>query len=123
MARLTIQDPRQSVPPEGYIFTTLSELQKSHHNIWWQNKHEPGDWSIKTEPKFAIGDRAELIQTPHGNILWDSIPLLDQATVDRTNSLGGLEAITVSHPHYSTIWADWSRTFQYPVYPDAPEKD
>lgn len=69
MARLTTQDTRQSLPPEGQIFTTLFELQKNHHNIWWQDKHEPRVWSVQTEPIFAIGNSAELIQTLHGNIL------------------------------------------------------
>ena len=32
---------------------------------------------------FAIGERAELIQTNGGNILWDLIPFLDQETVDK----------------------------------------
>lgn len=32
--------------------------------------------------QFAIGNRAELIRTPGGNVLWDLIPFLDQATVD-----------------------------------------
>nr|POE78444.1 uncharacterized protein ymae [Quercus suber] len=66
--------------------------------------------------KFAIGQRAELLQTPAGNILMDLIAFLDQATVDKINSLGGLRAIVISHPHYYTTWADWSRTFQCPVY-------
>lgn len=33
--------------------------------------------------KFAIGERAELIITPSGNVLWDLIPFLDQETVDK----------------------------------------
>ena len=30
--------------------------------------------------------------------------------------MGGLEAIIISHPHYYSTWADWSRTFNCPVY-------
>ena len=33
--------------------------------------------------QFAIGERAELIITAGGNILWDLIPFLDQETVDK----------------------------------------
>lgn len=37
--------------------------------------------------KFAIGQRAILIQTPSGNVLWDCITLLDQETVDKVIQL------------------------------------
>ena len=100
-------DPRQYVPATGQVFTTLLELSSHHRNIWWQDKHKPNVWSIRTEPKFAIGNRAELIQTPAGNILWDLIPFIDQNTVDMIHSLGGLQAIVISHPHYYSTWADW----------------
>ena len=38
---------------------------------------------IATEPSFGIGQRACLLQTPHGNVLWDLIAYLDQETVDK----------------------------------------
>lgn len=37
-------------------------------------------------------------------------------------SLGGLAAIVISHPHYYTTWADWSRTFKCPVYVGEPDR-
>lgn len=58
-----------------------------------------------------------LIQTSAGNILWDLIPLLDRDTVDKINSLGGLQAIVISHPHYYSTYVDWSRTFCCPPIP------
>lgn len=91
--------------------------------MWWQDKHENRIWFVETKPSFAIGERAELIQTDHGNILWDLVPYLDQPTVDKISSLGGLKAIVISHPHYYSTWADWSRTFQCPVYVGAPDKE
>ncbi|KAM0719919.1 hypothetical protein Q7P37_004054 [Cladosporium fusiforme] len=116
-------DPRQFVPPEGQTFTTLRDLKaEGQHNIWWQEKTNPNIWFFQTEPHFAIGERAILIQTPTGNILWDLIPLLDQETVERINSFGGLEAIVISHPHYYSTWADWSRTFSCPVYVGKPDE-
>lgn len=36
--------------------------------------------------KFAIGQRAILLLTPHGNVLWDCITYLDQETVDKVIS-------------------------------------
>ena len=38
-------------------------------------QHEESLWGIGTEPKFAIGQRALLVQTKKGNILWDCITL------------------------------------------------
>ena len=38
--------------------------------------------SMWTEPKFAIGQRAILIKTPLGNIMWDCITYLDKETTD-----------------------------------------
>jgi glyoxylase-like metal-dependent hydrolase (beta-lactamase superfamily II) len=32
------------------------------------------------------------------------------------NELGGLKMIVISHPHFYTTWADWSATFNCPVY-------
>ena len=116
-------DPRQYVPATGQVFITLLELSSHHRNIWWQDKHNHNVWSVRTVPKFAIGNRAELIQTAAGNILWDLIPFLDQATVDTINSLGGLQAIVISHPHYYSTWADWSRTFNCPVYVGGLDKE
>ena len=71
--------------------------------------------------QFAIGERAILIRTPVGNVLWDLIPFLDQETVDKIVEMGGLKAIVISHPHYYSTWSDWSRTFACPVYVGAPD--
>lgn len=81
-----------------------------------QDEVETRMFSIFTEPKFAIGQRCILLQTPSGNVLWDCITYLDQETVDFINSKGGLKAIVISHPHYYTTHLDWANTFDCPVY-------
>ncbi|KAI4277867.1 MAG: hypothetical protein LQ337_001456 [Flavoplaca oasis] len=63
--------------------------------------------------KFAIGQRAMLLETANGNVLWDLITLLDTATI---KSRGGLEAIIISHSHYYTTYCDWAKAFDCPVY-------
>jgi len=73
------EDERQYIPPEGQSWTTLERLRISHHNGFRQ--YEPGLIGIGTQPKFAIGQRALLLCTPEGNILWDCIALIDRATV------------------------------------------
>lgn len=109
------EDERQFIPPEGQSWTTLERLRISHHNAFRQ--YEPGLIGIGTTPKFAIGQRALLLCTPEGNILWDCISLIDDATVTIINGLGGLHAIAISHPHFYTTLVDWSRAFgDVPVY-------
>lgn len=80
------EDERQFIPPEGQSWTTLERLRISHHNGFRQ--YEPGLIGIGTQPKFAIGQRALLLCTPEGNILWDCISLIDDATVTLIKRLG-----------------------------------
>jgi hypothetical protein len=103
------EDERQYIPPEGQSWTTLERLRISHHNGFRQ--YEPGLIGIGTQPKFAIGQRALLLCTPEGNILWDCISLIDDATITLINGLGGLYAIAISHPHFYTTLVEWSRAF------------
>jgi hypothetical protein len=90
------EDERQYVPAQGQQWTTLDELRQDHHNLI--RSQEPGLHGIGTEPSFAIGQRALLLRTSQGNILWDCVSLLDEATVAAVRDLGGLSAIAVSHP-------------------------
>lgn len=103
------EDSRQFVGWEGQQWTTLDAMAGKYRNEIQQE--EEGLFSIQTEEKFAIGQRAYLIQKPEGNVLWDCISLLDEATVGRIQSLGGISAIAISHPHYYATMVDWSRTF------------
>ena len=47
---------------------------------------------IGAEPSFAIGQRLLLAETPEGNVLWDMIPLVDDAAVDAVRSRGEVRA-------------------------------
>jgi len=91
-------------------------MKPAHQNKWQQDPHDPRIWSIWTEPKFAIGQRAFLLKTPAGNIMWDLITLLDANTVEFINSHGGLQAVVISHPHYYTTYVEWAQTFKCPIY-------
>lgn len=116
------EDERQYVNPGGQRWTTLDQLRSSHRNSIQQL--ESGLTGIGTEPCFAIGQRALLIQTQEGNILWDCISLIDDATVQFIQGLGGLRAIAISHPHYYTTLVEWRRAFgQVPVYLHAADKE
>ena len=103
------EDERQFTPPGGQSWTTLERLAVSHLNAFRQ--HEPGLIGVGTQPSFAIGQRALLVCTPNGNILWDCISLIDEATVTLIKGLGGVKAIAISHPHFYTAMVEWSRAF------------
>lgn len=109
-------DPRQYVPPSGQVFTNAKDLRCKHENKIEPCRFDSNVFEIWTEPKFGIGQRACLIRTPNGNVLWDLVALLDQSTVERIAELGGVQCIVISHPHFYTTWADWGATFKCPVY-------
>jgi len=60
----------------------MKSRDPKYHNTFTRDDVDPRIWSIATEPKFGIGQRAMLLQTEHGNVLWDLIALLDEETVD-----------------------------------------
>jgi hypothetical protein len=115
------EDERQYVGWGGQQWTTLKELQRDHENRI--RSEEPGLVGIGTTPKFGIGQRALLVQTEGGNILWDCISLIDDATIEAVRNLGGLSAIAVSHPHYYSSMVEWSRAFgDIPIYLHAADR-
>lgn len=113
-------DERQFVPVNGQRWTTEADLQSDHANKWRQIS--PNVLSIQTEPRFAIGQRAFLITTPDGNILWDCLACLDAATVTLVRKLGGIKAIAISHPHYYTTMQDWASTFDAQIFLHADDR-
>ena len=100
------EDERQFVNPEGQSWTTLDELAREHHNV--VKSLEPGLTGIGTEPKFAIGQRALLVQTSKGNVLWDCVSLIDDATIEAIRALGGISSLAMSHPHLFGSMVEWS---------------
>jgi len=109
------EDDRQYINPNGQQWTTLDALHAGHKNIISQK--EPGLHGLITEPKFAIGERALLVQSPSGNVLWDCMTYVDDATVEAVKQLGGISAIAISHPHFYSTMGEWSRAFGgAPIY-------
>lgn len=100
-------DERQFVRASGQSWTTLEGLRNTHCNKF--RRLAAGLTTIETTPAFGIGQRAILAHTPAGNVLWDCIALIDDATVDVLAGLGGVAAIAISHPHYYTTMVEWSR--------------
>lgn len=114
------EDERQYVPRTGQAWTTPDELGATRTNAW--RRLEAELFEIHTHPHFAIGQRALLIRTPHGNFLWDCIALIDDATVELVKGLGGLAGIAISHPHYYTRCQDWASAFDCPVHLHAADR-
>jgi len=119
--RCTIcDDERQFVPVTGQRWTAKETLHRDYANTWRQIG--PNVLSIQTEPRFAIGQRALLVTTPHGNILWDCVACLDAATVAIVRALGGIHVIAISHPHYYTTMQDWASIFDAKIFLHADDR-
>ena len=115
-------DERQYVGHGGQQWTTLEALRETHQNV--VREEEPQLFGIASEPGFAIGQRALLIQSPAGNVLWDCISLIDNATVASVRALGGISAIAISHPHFHASMIEWSRAFDgAPIYVHAVHRN
>ena len=100
-------DERQFLKYGGQAWTTLDELRSGHDNVL--RSLEPGLTSITTEPSFAIGQNPLVVQSRSGNVLWDCVSLVDDATIQSIQALGGLSAIAISHPHFYDSMVEWSR--------------
>src|SRR5688500_11096576 len=100
------EDDRQYVNQHGQQWTSLAQLKQKHTNVF--DEVEAGLIGIRSEPGFAIGQQAYLIQNDAGNVLWDCISLLDDETVTRVRQLGGISAIAISHPHFFSSMIEWS---------------
>lgn len=107
-------EERQYVPESGQSWTNPKTLSLNHKN----KIVELNDclFEIVITPTFAIGQRAFLVISESGNILWDCIPLLDEETNAFINSKGGLKAVCFSHPHYYSNMNNWAETFNCPIY-------
>lgn len=109
------EDDRQYVGWDGQRWTSLAELRAGEYRARIEDEG-PDVVGVGIRPSFAIGQRALLLRTGQGNILWDCVPYLDDEMVARINGLGGIDAIAISHPHYYSTIVEWGRAFGAPVY-------
>jgi len=115
------EDERQFLGLHGQNWTTLERLRRAHHNVF--HRYEEGMFGIGTSPFFAIGQRALLVRTRAGNVLWDCLTLIDETTVELVNALGGISAIGISHPHFYGAMVEWSHAFNAPIYLPAADRE
>jgi glyoxylase-like metal-dependent hydrolase (beta-lactamase superfamily II) len=116
------EDERQYVGWNGQQWTTLPEMvAKGYRNV--VRDEDPDLTSITTVSAFGIGQQALLVRGPAGNVLWDCISFLDDATVAAVRARGGIQAIAISHPHFYGTCVEWSRAFgDAPIYIHAADR-
>ena len=116
-------DERQYVRPEGQRWTTLAELHAAGHHGRLEPV-EPGITGLVVEPSVGIGQRALLVETPGGNLLWDPVGYVDDDLVDQVRDRGGVAAVASSHPHMFGAQVEWSRRFGgVPVWVCAADRE
>jgi glyoxylase-like metal-dependent hydrolase (beta-lactamase superfamily II) len=129
------------VPASGQTWTSLNKEQRLQKNTFEADPHDARIHYITTKPltpselppglsdatttrkQLGIGQRAILLQTDAGNVLWDLVAFLDDATVDFVKAKGGLKAIVISHPHFYGTHLEWARVFECPVYTSAADAE
>jgi glyoxylase-like metal-dependent hydrolase (beta-lactamase superfamily II) len=108
------EDPRQYIPhDEGQVWLTWDDFRAKHRA---ELRDDHGFLGIGTDPSFAIGQRALLVKSRAGNVLWDCIPLLDDEIRRRIETEGGLQGIAISHPHYYSAMVEWANAFGCPIH-------
>jgi hypothetical protein len=99
------EDDRQYVSWQGQHWITPSALARDHA---LRIEEDAGLLSIAVAPDFAIPQRALLLPTDAGNILWECVSLVTDAAVAALNARGGVDGIVISHPHFYSAMVDWS---------------
>jgi hypothetical protein len=107
-------DDRQYIPEKGQTWTDLADLSSDYSVV--VKKLNDRLYELRMAPSFAIAQRALLVLTPGGNVLWDCIALLNEPTIEFIKSKGGLKAIAFSHPHYYSTMNEWAEVFDCPLY-------
>lgn len=114
-------DERQFVPVSGQRWNTF-EWMRGAGTTTKITPVEPGLFRLRVKPRVGIGQQALLVQTSAGNLLWEPPGFIDPAGIDALRELGGVAAVTGSHPHLMGAAVSWSHAFgRVPVYVAAPD--
>jgi glyoxylase-like metal-dependent hydrolase (beta-lactamase superfamily II) len=108
------EDPRQYIPhDEGQVWLEWEDFRRSHKA---DIRDDHGILGIGCTPDFAIGQRALLVKSRAGNVLWECTTYFDDEIASRIAAEGGLQAIAVSHPHYYSAMVEWAHAFGCPIH-------
>jgi hypothetical protein len=99
------EDDRQYVGWQGQRWTTMAELASSHT---LRLEDDGGVLGIGLAPGFGIDQRAMWLPTDAGNILWETVSLVNDDAVAALKARGGVDLIAISHPHFYASMVEWS---------------
>lgn len=98
-------DERQYLGWQGQRWTTALRLAAEHGLRIGEDDGLP---AFEMRGGFGIPQRALLLRTAAGNILWECLSLVTDEAVARLHALGGVDRIVISHPHFYAAMVDWS---------------
>jgi hypothetical protein len=99
------EDERQYVGWQGQRWTTHEALVESHA---LRLGEDAGLVAMAMAGEFGIPQRALLLNTGAGNILWECLSLVTDEAVALLRAHGGVDRIVISHPHFYASMVQWS---------------
>jgi hypothetical protein len=102
---LVCEDERQYVGWQGQRWTTHEELVK---RFKLRIEEDDGLLAFALPAEFAIPQRALLLPTDAGNILWECVSVVTPEAVEALKARGGVDLIAISHPHFYSAMVEWS---------------
>ncbi|RJQ79046.1 hydrolase [Pseudonocardiaceae bacterium YIM PH 21723] len=103
-------EERGDLGPHSTSWATPEELAAVPHILQYRD-HGRGVYSFRRDPGIAIGQWTYVVRTPHGNLMWDPQPTVDDHAAGLVRDLGGVHAITASHAHMFGAQISWSHRF------------
>ncbi len=97
-------DERQYVGWSGQQWTSLVQLARQYD---LRIGDDDGLLGLDL-PGFAIPQRALLLPTGAGNLLWECLSLVTPAAIEALRAHGGVDRIVISHPHFYASMVEWS---------------
>jgi glyoxylase-like metal-dependent hydrolase (beta-lactamase superfamily II) len=102
------EDDRQYVGWRGQTWTTHEEMSERYS---LRIEDDDGLLGIGVRGDFAIPQRALLLPTSAGNVLWECVSLVTDPVISELKAGGGLAQIVISHPHFYSSMVEWSDAF------------
>ena len=98
-------DDRQHIGVNGQEWTTHRQLAATYQN---RIEHDGDLVGIGIDGRFAIPQRALLVPSSAGTIMWDCVSLASDSAIAALRERGGVDAIAISHPHFYSSMVEWS---------------
>jgi glyoxylase-like metal-dependent hydrolase (beta-lactamase superfamily II) len=99
------EDDRQYVGWRGQTWTSHAALSERHS---LRIEDDEGLLGIGIRGEFAIPQRALLLPTSAGNVLWECVSLVTDQALSELKARGGVSQIVISHPHFYSSMVEWS---------------